>query len=435
MQALRLSELNQIVKRVLGQHMEASYWLVAEIAEMRVAQAGHCYLELVEKEDQQIFAKIRANIWATQFRVIRSYFESSTGEALKAGMKVLMNVSVQFHKVYGISLVIKNIDPSYTLGERQRKRQEVIRQLEEDGVLDMNKQLSLPIVAQKIAVISSPTAAGYGDFMDQIQSNRYGYKVETRLFAAIMQGEGAPESIITALHSILSSGQTFDALILIRGGGASVDLDCFDDYELCAHLAQFPLPVITGIGHERDETVADLVAYQRLKTPTAVAEYLIDRFRTYEERLLEYLASIHLHAGGLLEQKKEDINQLNQRLQRVSQQLIQKKEFQLQYLKKNLWQQGKYFLKGKQKNLQDLHQDLVQNTKSFTQNKQKELQQYTRLINSSDPQQILKKGFTITYIGDKLASNSKDLVKGQHLKTITKDHIIESIIEEVKPNE
>lgn len=193
--------------------------------------------------------------------------------------------------------------------------------------------------------------------------------------------------------------------------------------------------MITGIGHERDETVADLVAYQRLKTPTAVAEYLIDRFRTYEERLLEYLASIHLHAGGLLEQKKEDINQLNQRLQRVSQQLIQKKEFQLEYLKKNLWQQGKYFLKGKQKNLQDLHQDLVQNTKSFTQNKQKELQQYTRLINSSDPLQILKKGFTITYIGDKLASNSKDLVKGQHLKTITKDHIIESIIEEVKPNE
>jgi exodeoxyribonuclease VII large subunit len=434
MQPIRLSELNRIVKQALSQHLEPSYWLVAEVAEMRIAQAGHCYMELIEKEDQNILAKIRANIWATQFRVIKSYFETSTGEPLKAGMKILMNATIQFHEVYGISLVIKNIDPSYTLGERQRKRLEVVRQLEEDGVFDMNKNLSLPLVPQKIAIISSPTAAGYGDFMDQITNNRYGYHIQNKLFPALMQGDTAPESIIGALHEILSSSASYDLVVLIRGGGAAVDLDCFDDYELCAHIAQFPIPVITGIGHERDETVADLVAHLKLKTPTAVAEFLIDGFRKFEERILEYFASIQLQTGSYLDQLKEDLQQLNMRLQRISQLVLQRKNLQLEYLGKSLQQQGKIFLKNKEKVIVDYRSKLESEAKNLIIQKGKELQQYERLVKLSDPQNILNKGFTITFLNNEWMHKAKPKV-GDTITTQTSKLKLISTIEKIDINE
>jgi exodeoxyribonuclease VII large subunit len=279
MEHLSLYELNKKISEALANNLEPSYWVVAEIGQIQTNRKGHCYLELVEKEDDQIKAKTRATIWSYTYRNLSTWFEGITGQSLKAGMKILFNATIQYHEIYGFSLNIRDIDAQYTLGERAKKRQEIIERLREDGVFEMNKELRLPTVPQNIAVISSETAAGFGDFMDQIVGNDYGYEVEIELFNAVMQGEEAASSIIDAMHQVFENIGNYDLLVIIRGGGATLDLDCFDNYDLGSHVAQFPIPVITGIGHERDETITDMVAHTKMKTPTAVAEFIISGFR------------------------------------------------------------------------------------------------------------------------------------------------------------
>lgn len=286
-EAISLLELNQLIRDTLDNQLEPAYWVVAEIAEINQARQGHAYLELAEKEGNQIAAKIRATIWSYSYRNIAFRFKSVTGLDLKSGMKILAQVSVTFHEIYGISLNIKEIDPNYTLGERARIRQEILAKLEREGMLEQNKRHKLPSVPQKIAVISSSTAAGYGDFTNQIENNRFGYRVHYQLFQATLQGIDAAQTIIHAFKSIHQAHQVnpFDAVVIIRGGGAQLDLDCFDDYQLALEIAKSELPVITGIGHERDETIADLVAHTKMKTPTATAEFILSGFREFEENL------------------------------------------------------------------------------------------------------------------------------------------------------
>ena len=271
MEHLSLLELNQLIKQALSSQLQPTYWVVAEIGELRVAQNGHCYLDLVDKGDDRLLAKVRATIWSYTFRTLRGWFEAMTGEALRPGLKILAQVEVKFHELYGLSVNVKDIDAQYTLGERARRRQQVVQQLMDEGVYEMNKGLLLPVVPQRVAVISSPTAAGLGDFMDQLAHNRGGYRFEVQLFKASMQGDGAEASIVTALLEVYQRmeeyGSEYDVVVIIRGGGAQVDLDCFDTYTLASHIAQFPIPVITGIGHERDETVADLVAHTKNEDP------------------------------------------------------------------------------------------------------------------------------------------------------------------------
>lgn len=290
MQELTLFELNLQIKKALEQ-LESSYWVIAEIGQIQVNQSGHCYLELVQKENTQVIAKARATIWAYTYRNISAWFERIAGSSLTVGMKILANAKVEFHEVYGLSLNIKDIDPSYTLGEREKARQEVIQQLEKDGVMEMNKGLTLPLVPQKIAIISAESAAGYGDFINQLKNNLYGYKIHRTLYQSVMQGPKASESIISALHQIHKSNEV-DLVVIIRGGGSQLDLDCFDDYELCNHIAQFPLPVLTGIGHERDTTIADMVAHTQLKTPTAVAEFILQGFISFQTQIEDYFKTI-----------------------------------------------------------------------------------------------------------------------------------------------
>jgi exodeoxyribonuclease VII large subunit len=284
---LTLSELNLLIKDSLETAFPEQLWVVAEIAEMKINRTGHCYLELVEKnsETDAIVARARATIWAWQFRFIRPYFETTTGQPLTNGLKVLVAVTVEFHEVYGLSLNIKDIDPAYTLGDLARKRNEVIAQLTDEGIVDMNREISMPDIPSRIAIISSPTAAGYEDFMKQLENNPSGYSFYTKLFQATMQGTDAPRSIIMALYEVFEIADRFDVLVIIRGGGSQVDLGCFDDYEVAMHVAQFPLPVITGIGHEKDETVTDIVAHTKLKTPTAVAQFLIEKFDEAAENI------------------------------------------------------------------------------------------------------------------------------------------------------
>ena len=276
---LTLTELNLTIKQALSGALPDTYWVRAETSEVRVnAYSGHCYLEFIEKDEHtgQIAARARGTIWASRFSMLRPYFEQETGRPFTSGLKVLVCVAVEFHPLYGLSLTVHDIDPTFTVGDMVRRRKEIIRQLQSDGVFDLNRALTIPPLPQRIAVISSATAAGYEDFTDQLLHNEYGFPFYVKLYPALMQGERTEASIIAALDRIYAHHEAFDTVVIIRGGGSTADLSSFDSYALAANCAQFPLPIITGIGHERDDTVVDLVAHTRLKTPTAVAAFLID---------------------------------------------------------------------------------------------------------------------------------------------------------------
>ena len=303
---LTLYELNCLVREVIECEMPNEYWVEAELSECRESR-GHCYMELIQKDEQNAtpVAKASAKCWASKWMIVRPYFERTTGQQLHAGMKVLLKVYPQFHEAYGFSWIVTDIDPTYTLGDMARKRQEIIRQLKEEGVFDLQKELQLPLFCQRIAVISSETAAGYGDFCNQLSDNPYGFKFQTRLFPAIMQGEGVEQSIIAALERIFSEYSDFsdhsentvppfDCVVIIRGGGATSDMSGFDTLALAENVANFPLPIITGIGHDRDESILDMVSHTRVKTPTAAATLLIDHLKIVHDAINNAQESITL---------------------------------------------------------------------------------------------------------------------------------------------
>ena len=307
---ISLYELNQLVKETLKSNLSDYYWVIGEISEIKVNNSGHCYLELVEKDEltDSLRAKARAIIWASTFRVLQPYFETTTNIKLTKGIKVLVKVIAEFHELYGFSLNITDIEPGYTIGELARTKQETINRLIKEGVIEMNKSLPFPVLPQKIAVISSGTAAGYGDFINQIQNNPYNYKFYIKLYPAYMQGEEAEKSIIEALDKIFKYESYFDIVVIIRGGGSQADLSCFNNYWLAYNVAQFPIPVLTGIGHEQDESVVDIVAHTHLKTPTAVAEYLISAFQNAEDYINELQNNIIDICSETVIKEKEKIS-------------------------------------------------------------------------------------------------------------------------------
>ena len=406
MEHLRLSELNELIRKTLDSNLAPAYWVIAEVAELRLNQKGHCYLDLIEKENDTLVARQRATIWAYAFRSISAGFEAVTGTTIQNGMTVLCNVSINFHSVYGLSINIREIDPNYTLGERARKRQEVIDRLQRDGVFEMNKGLSLPLAPLKIAVISSPTAAGYEDFMHQLDSNIYGYAFNVKLFRAVMQGDEAPESIIEALDRIHHSYEEFDVVTIIRGGGAQVDLDCYDQYDLANHVAQYPLPVLTGIGHERDETILDLVAHTRLKTPTAVAEFIIGGVRSFEERMLLLFERIGHYAKQRMKLEDQRLQQLQFRLRSGITRMTSKKELILER-KTN---------------------QLISAARKMMSTRLERLNMAEKSLELVHPDNILRRGYTLTTVNGKPAA-SAEIKPGDEMKTYT---INKQIISQIK---
>jgi exodeoxyribonuclease VII large subunit len=425
MEHLSLYELNKKISEALANNLEPSYWVVAEIGQIQTNRKGHCYLELVEKEDDQIKAKTRATIWSYTYRNLSTWFEGITGQSLKAGMKILFNATIQYHEIYGFSLNIRDIDAQYTLGERAKKRQEIIERLREDGIFEMNKELSLPTVPQNIAVISSETAAGFGDFMDQIVGNDYGYEVEIELFNAVMQGEDAASSIIDAMHQVFENIGNYDLLVIIRGGGATLDLDCFDNYDLGSHVAQFPIPVITGIGHERDETITDMVAHTKMKTPTAVAEFIISGFRNFEIELMEKFNFLSGKLDRALDEESQNLDQLLFRFQRSVQQKLNVQEIKLSKWIKNLHYGYQNALKVENQKLNDLKQSIKRSPSLLIRN-QTYLEYLEKEINVLDPQNVLKRGYSITTINGKNVTLVKKIVKDTKMITLTSNRKIES---------
>lgn len=408
-QPLTLRELNLRVKAVVQEGFSGTYWLRAETSDVRVNHSsGHCYLEFVEKNERtgQIVAKARGSIWAKTFGMIKPYFEKETGQAFVSGLTVLVKVTVEFHELYGFSLTVYDIDPTYTLGDMARKRLEIVNQLKADGIFTLNKELLFPSLPHRIAVITSPTAAGYEDFMNQLTNNEPGFPFYIKLFPALMQGDKTAESVISALDRIYAGADRFDVVTIIRGGGASSDLSSFDSYLLAANCAQFPLPVITGIGHERDETVLDMVAHTRMKTPTAVAEFLIgqmklaaDEVENLEERLL-YCADTKL-----TEQKT----------------LIQLLISRLPVMALNTLAAHKTATNDRFRKIQRLVNDHLAENRKF-------LQLTEQFVTMASPDYILKRGYTLTLKEGKILKSASDFAPGETITTRFADGEVDGIV-------
>ena len=308
-QHITLSELQRHIKQALEGALPLPVWVVAEVSELKVNYSGHCYLELVEKSEPARGgtpiprAQARAVIWRQQYAMLSAYFEAETGSRLAAGMKILAKVLVSYHELYGLSLQITDLDASYTLGEVERQKQMTIAQLQADGVWDMNREQELPLLTQRVAIVSSAAAAGYRDFCNELQQG--GYAFRTTLFDAVVQGQAAEESICAALAAVAERQEEFDVVVIIRGGGSASDLSCFNSYRLCSYVAQFPLPVVTGIGHDKDTSVADMVAHTPLKTPTAVAAWLTERMARLEGWLTD--ATMHLSELAVKATQREQL--------------------------------------------------------------------------------------------------------------------------------
>ena len=408
MEAITLLELNGRVKSTLQFEMPDAYWVQAEISSISPSGQGHCYLELVQKDatGRNFLAKAKANIWRGTWLKLKPYFEAQTGETLKVGMKVLLQVTVTFHEVYGYSLVVQDIDPTYTMGDMARRRKEILEQLEKDGVIGLNRELEIPALPQRIAVISSATAAGWGDFRDQLANNIYGFRFYVKLFPAAMQGDDVERSVISALNAVALRRDDFDVVIIIRGGGAVSELSCFDSYNLAFNIANFPLPVITGIGHERDDTVADVVAHTKVKTPTAAAEFIINRvFDTASE--LENLTR------RMSDAITEKMNAEKVRIERMSQKLP------------SLFA----VLKTRQEQvLETLWLRSVNGVRNMLTAQAHKLEIVDKTLAAADPQVILKRGYSLTRLNGRAVKCASDLKKGDRLTTVFADGSVESEI-------
>ncbi len=428
MKALTLHELNGLVRQTLELTLDDEYWVQAEINELRTNR--HCYMELVQKDTRGngIIAKARAQVWASQWGLIKAMFEHTTGQTLAAGMQVLMKVEVTFHELYGYSLNVTDIDPTYTLGDIARRRQEILQQLKEEGVATMNKELPLPRLLQRIAVISSASAAGYGDFCHQLHQNKRGLAFKTALFQATMQGSDVESSVIAALDRIMEQQSDWDVVVIIRGGGATSDMQGFDSLALAENIAQFPLPVITGIGHERDDTVIDMIAHTRVKTPTAAAEFLIHhqeeeldtvedlalRITTYtNQRLLNETARVKMLANQLpmffsIIKTREDlrIGRIATALARHCTQHFEKAKSRIALLDQRITMHVPLLLRNEEKRI-----DLMENK-----------------LSNANPDRILRLGFSISRIGGKAIKDANEIKEGDEIETTLASGTLKSTV-------
>ncbi|GAB4279252.1 MAG: exodeoxyribonuclease VII large subunit [Marinilabiliales bacterium] len=451
-----LYELVSLIKETISINFDTTYWVRAEINDLHVHKSsGHCYLELIEKDpdSDEIYAKSRAYIWKSTFSNLYHYFKSETKRELGKGINVLVKVIVEFHEIYGFGLNIIDIDPAYTLGDIEKRRQEVINRLKKEGVFDLNKSLELPIVPQKVAIISSSNAAGYGDFIKQLQNNKFGYQFYLKLFPAVMQGDKAENSIIKAFDKIYKYEQFFDVVVLIRGGGSKSDLDCFDKYKLAQNIAQFPLPVITGIGHERDNTIADMVAFKSCKTPTAVAEFLITTIFNFESDIADKVRDIIDIVQQQMMIFKNDFIKLNSGFAQNVQRHILKNIYKLDAYSKNIENKTEIILKRNSIKMQHSISKLRSAASIFLKNIEREItnnrntiktlslnkieieklrhQKRTETVFYLNPKHVLDRGYTLTFADGKRVKDISELKDNDEIVTIHKTGFLHSRIEKI----
>ncbi len=391
-----LFELNRLVRQSIELTLQGDFWVEAELSEARESN-GHCYMELIQKDERgnTPVARASAKCWRSTWLSVRPDFERVTGMKLRAGIKVLLRVYPQFHEAYGFSWIVSGIDPTYTLGDMARRRMEIIKTLKDEGVFDLNKQLSFPRFAQRIAVISSATAAGYGDFCDQLANNPYGFAFITTLFPATMQGEGVEQSIIARLNGIYDCVEDFDCVVIIRGGGASSDLSGFDSLPLAENIANFPLPVITGIGHDRDETIADMVAHSRVKTPTAAAALLIDNLCDTAARIQNAQQRIYDKVKATMQREEQRIARLSQLIPTMFSLVSNRQQSRIDMLLTRMKAAAMRRVTDERHRIELLSQR----------------------TSALDPQILLQRGYSITTINGKAVKDAADLAEGDEIET------------------
>ena len=407
-ESMSLYELGRLIRLTLREGLPDAYWVQAEVSEVREAYNGHCYIELVQKAERgsTLLAKARGTIWANVYKMLKPYFEQTTGQRFTAGIKVLMQVGVEYHEQYGLSLTVYDIDPAYTLGDMARRRREIIQQLEEEGVLTLNKELAMPMLPQRVAVISAAGAAGYGDFCDQLTGNPYGFVFYPKLFPAVMQGDRVEETIISALNRIASEQERWDVVVIIRGGGATSDLSGFDTYELAANCAQFPLPIITGIGHERDDTILDMVAHTRVKTPTAAAEFLIASLVEVDTILNELTHALATGITNRIRREEKRVEQIAQRLPALFAMMHTNGIHRIAQLETRM-------------------HTAIQ--RSLTEQKHR-LELIEKVIEGASPVQILQRGYSITRCNGCVVSDIAALPEGSVLTTTLANGEVRSVV-------
>ncbi len=449
---ISLSQLNGIVKEVLKDNLIKTYWIVAEISEIRQNYSGHCYLEFIQKDEDSdnLVAKARANIWANTYRLIKPYFETSTNSTLEQGMKILVNVSVEFHELYGLSLTVHDIDPAYTVGDMEQKRTLTIQKLVSDGVFEMNRELEMPVVPQRIAIISSITAAGYDDFISQLINNEFGFVFYPCLFQAYMQGEAAENSILNAIDKIYNNIEYFDVVVIIRGGGSRAELSCFDSYNLASNICQFPLPVIAGIGHERDQSVVDMVANTRVKTPTAAAAFLIDKLSVFANEIYSMSEQIISEAQNIIDNKEHEIELISERITYFAKNLVRDKKesllrsgyniaiassrkfsvvnFDINEIENKIRYSWSDMLKIQKRQIKFEQDKFSSSLKTMLQNQIIKIDSTQRILNQCEPVTILKKGFSITTLNGKQIKNIESIKDGTQIETEFINGKISSIV-------
>ena len=383
---LSLSGLNRMVRVAIEEQLPLRYWVTGELSEVRATSVGHCYIELIERDEAtgEISAKARGTIWSRVYSLLRPYFLEQTGRDFSVGLKVLLQVSVNFHEVYGFSLDVCDIEPAYTIGDMARQRMLIVQRLTDEGVINLNKELPFPLLPKRVAVISSASAAGYGDFCDQLNSNLYGFNFKVALFQSPMQGSKVEEGIISALDAIARDADEWDVVVIIRGGGATSDLSCFDTYDLANNCAQFPLPIVTGIGHQRDDTLLDIVAHTRVKTPTAAAELLIHTMLVQADKIAGFCRAIPDAVSRRIVDERRRVDMLVQRLPVSVAMMLQQQRHRL-----DIWEQQ---------------------------------------LQASSPDRILAKGYTLTLCNGRVVRSASQLSVGQELTTRFADGEVVSIV-------
>jgi len=404
------------IANVINQTFSTPRWVVAELTDVRVAGNGHCYMTLIEKDPRRgtTLATVRGIIWANRWWLIRDTFLQQTGEQFRSGLKVMILVQATMHEQYGLSLNVVDVDPTYTLGEMARRRLEIIRQLEQDGVIDMNRELPFPTLPQRIAVISASGAAGYGDFMKQLQNNPLGLQFYCHLFEATMQGQQTEASVIEALDRIAAVQELFDVVVIIRGGGATVDLASFDSYPLAQNVANFPLPVITGIGHERDQTVLDRVAHTSVKTPTAAAALLIDAMTDQLQRLEELQQTLLEGTQGRMEREQQRVQQLANAVRGTHTRLVQQTS-QLDMMSQRIALVARQRIQRDLDRLDQATQHLVPFTQHRIEHERERLGLIEQTIQMAQPDNILRRGFSITRQNGHAVKSAAEVPEGAKL--------------------
>ncbi len=408
---LTLLELNGLVRNAIEMSLPDEYWVEAELSECR-EHGGHCYMELIEKDDSTNtpVARASAKCWRQTWQMLRPHFERATGQPLRAGMKVLLHVYAQYHEAYGFSWIVSDIDPTYTIGDMARKRQEIIRQLKEEGIFDMQRELCIPLFAQRIAVISAPNAAGYGDFCRHLEDNDYGFHFDVTLFPAIMQGEQVEQSIIAALNSVYQCINTIDVVVIIRGGGATADLSGFDTLALAENVAQFPLPIITGIGHDRDESILDMVSHLRVKTPTAAAAFLVDNLKHVLERIERAETFIDHYVTDHIRQQQQRISHLATLIPTLAMRTLIDGRHRIELLENRL---------------------PVAIRRRLT-DQQHLLERITLQLQGFDPRLLLARGYSITIKDGHAVRDPQQLHPGDEIETRVEKGTISSTVKRVK---